>query len=286
MSHAITYLDRIAECNNADLRRYRPWYAQGAVAGFLRDDRYLAHSRNPAWEAWNGSLQIRGEDFASRSAAMAAMFAELVANGLCRQRNECYAVGRGFADAALLQIDRGGVPFFGVRPYGVHLTGYVRKQGRIHAWVGVRARDKPTYPGMWDNTVAGGQPIGLGLRANLIKECAEEAGMPADLAAQATQTSTLTYVREDDAGLKPDTLFCFDLELPLHFVPQPNDGEVEEFLLLPIEEIAAVVRDTQRCKPNCNLVWIDFCMRHGVLDGELTQDQQQRLAAALRSPLP
>jgi isopentenyldiphosphate isomerase len=150
----------------------------------------------------------------------------------------------------------------------------------------VRARDKATYPGMWDNTVAGGQPIGLGLRANLLKECGEEAGMPADLAALAIQTSTLTYVREDEAGLKPDTLFCFDLEVPEQFVPKPTDGEVEEFLLLPIEEIATVVRDTQRCKPNCNLVWIDFCLRHGVLDGELTPTMQQQLAAAMRSPLP
>ena len=46
-------------------------------------------------------------------------------------------------------------------------------------WIGRRARDKPTFPGMLDNFVAGGQPIGIGLMDNLIKEAAEEAGVPA-----------------------------------------------------------------------------------------------------------
>ena len=27
-------------------------------------------------------------------------------------------------------------------------------------------------------------------------------------------------------GLKPDVLFCYDLELPGDFVPRPQDGEV------------------------------------------------------------
>jgi isopentenyldiphosphate isomerase len=217
---------------------------------------------------------------------MAQMTADLVAAGICRHRRELYAVARGFAEPALLQVDRGAVPYFGVRPYGVHLTGYVRKHGRVHAWVAVRARNKPTYPGMWDNTVAGGQPIGLSLRDNLIKECAEEAGIPAALAQQAIQASTITYLREDDAGLKPDTLFCFDLELPHDFVPQPVDGEVEQFVLLPIEEVAAVVRDTQRCKPNCNLVWIDFFLRHGILDREVAPAMRTRLHDALQVSLP
>ena len=44
------------------------------------------------------------------------------------------------------------------------------------------------------------------------------------------------------------------------------DGEVGEFMLWPIEKVAEVVRDTFEFKFNCNLVIIDFLIRHGVLD--------------------
>jgi len=230
-------------------------------------------------------LELAGAGFAARSAALAALCRTLADAGTFELRGELYPLVQQFGDEPLLQLDRGAVPFFGVRPFGVHLCAFVRRGDGLHAWVAVRARDK-TFPGQWDNTVAGGQPIGLSLRDNLHKECAEEAGMPADLAIRAVPASTITYVREDDSGLKPDTLFCYDLEVPADFVPQPHDGEVERFLLLPLAELITAVRDSARCKPNCALVWIDFFLRHGALDGELPAAARADLAARLRVQLP
>ncbi len=37
-------------------------------------------------------------------------------------------------------------------------------------WIARRAHDKPTCPGMLDNFVAGGQPVGASLKDNVIKE--------------------------------------------------------------------------------------------------------------------
>jgi hypothetical protein len=285
----VGYLDRIAECNNADLAAYERWRVAGQrVGGFVRADRAptLLQPGTPFRRTAAGiELDGDGADFASRSTAVAQLVARLRDAGEVDLRGEPYPVVAAFGDAPLLQIDRGAVPWFGVRPFGVHLCAWVRREGELHAWVAVRARDK-TYPGQWDNTVAGGQPLGLSLRANLEKECAEEAGIPKELCARATAVATVTYVREEPAGLKPDTLFCFDLELPADFEPRPHDGEVERFLCLPAPAIAAAVRDTRRCKPNCNLVWIDFLLRHGVLDGELAGSQRQELAARLQAPLP
>ena len=34
--------------------------------------------------------------------------------------------------------------------------------------------EQSTYPSLWDSTVAGGQPEGLSLAANMCKEAAEE----------------------------------------------------------------------------------------------------------------
>lgn len=95
--------------------------------------------------------------------------------------------------------------------YGVHVNGYVEVDGEKHLWVAKRSATKQTFPGMLDHLVAGGQvsscsPLslliylllkametnvfdggqseGIGCKANVIKECDEEAGIPADLAAK------------------------------------------------------------------------------------------------------
>lgn len=40
---------------------------------------------------------------------------------------------------------------------------------------------------------------------------------------------------------------------------------MEEFFLMPIKEVAEIIRTSQQYKPNCNLVVIDFLIRHGFI---------------------
>ena len=68
------------------------------------------------------------------------------------------------------------------------------------------------------------QPHGLSCQENVIKECGEEASVPAALAAGARAAGAVSYTALQPAGLKRDVLFCYDLELPLDFVPQPQVG--------------------------------------------------------------
>jgi len=56
--------------------------------------------------------------------------------------------------------------------------------------------------------------------------------------------------------------------LPAGFQPVNTDGEVAEFRLLPAAEVLEIVETTDDFKFNCNLVIIDFCIRHGVLPPE------------------
>lgn len=310
---AISYQDRIDECNGARLEGFEPWRIGGVTVGHIRVDRVdwlLRHGDGFAREApgnqidgnqFDGDqldgnqidglrphgIQLEGADAAARSAALATTAARLQQAGrLAAPRGELYAVGRDFAAPALAAIDRSAVEWFGVRPYGVHLNGWMRRGSDLLLWIAERARGRLSYPGRLDNMVAGGQPLGLSLRQNLCKEAWEEAGMPVALARRAVPAGCITYVHEHDAGLKPDTLFCFDLEVPRDFVPRGTDGEVAAFHLLPLPEVLAIVRDTRRFKPNCNLVVLDFALRHGGLDGELDAEARAALAAALRRPLP
>lgn len=52
-------------------------------------------------------------------------------------------------------------------------------------------------------------------------------------------------------------------------VVSSQDGEVEEFFLLPVPQAAALVlADDSEYKPNCNLVVLDFLIRHGFITPE------------------
>ena len=263
------------------------WSAYGPCTGFVRKDR-LPHAL-AAGDVFargdDGSLRLLGESFAERSERIAAFAARLEAAGEIALRRELFPLVDAFEAAPSAAIDRGLVPWLGVRPYGVHLCAHVRKEGALFVFVAVRSKTK-SFPGAWDNSVAGGQPLGLSLLDNVIKECDEEASIPREIAARAVPTSTITYVREDATGLKPDTLFCYDLELPPDFEPRPRDGEVERFLCIPAAELAHTVREQARCKPNCSLVWIEFLLRHGELDGDTTTAERTELRRRLRAPLP
>jgi len=112
-----------------------------------------------------------------------------------------------------LRLDRGFAPAFGVRAYGVHVNGFQRRKDGLHLWIGTRATDRMIKPGKLDNMVAGGQPAGLSLIENVIKECEEEASISARRAKRSIAASVITYACERDGGLRADTLFSYDLEM-------------------------------------------------------------------------
>lgn len=266
----MSFLDRIRACNEHDLSGYLALVVAGRRIGWVRRDR-AEHLRQfpETFELSPDAVSLaKGLDTAeARTAAMAEAVAGLAAmpDGGPRLRQETYAIRQRFADAPLFTIDRGAVPWFGLRAYGVHMNGFVRRQDGLHMWVGRRAMDKSVCPGMLDNMVAGGQPAALGLRENLIKEAGEEANIPPGIAERAVSVGAISYVLEAPEGIKPDVMFCFDLELPADFVPENTDGELSDFYLWPAEKVAAIVRDTEEFKFNCNLVVIDFLIRHGLI---------------------
>lgn len=146
--------------------------------------------------------------------------------------------------------------------------------------MGHRAQNKRLDPGKLDHLAAGGICTGLSPMEALIKESGEEAAIPPGLAAKAQPVATLRYAMARPEGLRQDTLFCYDLTLPPDFVPQPIDGEVEFFELMPIEKVYQIVRDTNDIKFNVNLVLIDLFLRRGLFSAE----DSARLRQALEGP--
>lgn len=180
--------------------------------------------------------------------------------------NEQYNISERFDGPSMMLIERAAVAFLGTRGYGVHLNGLVRKADGIYIWVAVRSRSKPFWPGMLDQIVAGGQPCGLSPQENVIKESQEEADIPEEVAATATYEGIINYCHASDRGIHNDGQFIYDLWLAEDFIPRNTDGEVESFKLIPIEEMARLVNETDQFKDNCNLINIDLLLRLGLID--------------------
>lgn len=266
----MSYLDHIRACNAHDLSGFRPFELEGHRLGWVRHA--LAEQLpdvDPGFVVTTDRVTLAPEvrDFETRSSVMAHAAQFLVETGaVSALRGEFYPVMPAWGAEPLMRIDRAVVAQFGTPAYGLHVNGFVRQpDGGLSLWIGRRARDREVAPGKLDNMIAGGQPIGLTLAENLVKEAQEEAGIDAALASRAIPVGAVTYRMETEAGLKQDTLFLYDLELDADFVPQNTDGEVERFELWPLDRVAESVRTTKDWKFNVNLVVIDFMVRHGWL---------------------
>ena len=282
----MSYLERIEHCNNAQLDQYLPFIIDNYHVGWIKRENRIV------LQAWldpqqNDSIRLVSahNSLESRSQLLAEISSLLQQQKHIRPlMQELYPVSLAHRNQVIALVDRVAASFFGIRCYGQHLNGYVKAGDQIKMWIGRRARDRGVEPGKLDQLVAGGLPHAISPTDNLIKECYEEAGIKASLARQATAVGTLSYVAQSAIGLKPDTLYLYDLELPRDFQPVCTDGEVEEFYLISLEEVANLVSETSEFKLNCNLVVIDFLLRHGFLSADETAYTE--IVAGLHPSLP
>jgi len=265
----MSYLDKIRQCNNMRADVFMPLMVADRRVGWIREDYQGSLRQFPEvfeFDEHGIHLQQSFGDQQSRTYAIQGVIETLIDDGLIPQHfGEVYPVTSSHKGAPVFLIDRAVASCFGTRSFGQHLNGYVMKDGQLLMWIARRAMDRAYEAGKLDQMVAGGFPHGVTAGDNMRKECMEEAGMAAELADQAVAVGALSCRYEVPRGVKPETLYCYDLLLPEDFRPVCTDGEVDEFMLMPIEEVAEIVRDTDEFKLNCNLVVIDFLIRHGFL---------------------
>nr|XP_046253973.1 thiamin pyrophosphokinase 2 [Scatophagus argus] len=199
-------------------------------------------------------------------------------------RDEKYSVMPKFSDSPLMCMERAATSLFGVKRYGVHLNGYtVSDSGDVSMWLARRSPTKQTYPGLLDNVAAGGLAAGFGIKQTLVKECQEEACIPAAIADKAHSVSTVSYTYYDEDGVFAESQFVFDLELPLDFKPSVGDREVQDFYLLPIDKVKELLA-TDDFKPNSAMVVLDFLIRHSFIEPD-TEPCYQEFVAGLHQTL-
>ena len=277
----LRYIDDLNQWNPADFRKF---YIDGKQAG------YIKHFQCDLLAQWPGYFAITkdrvellatADSVESRGQILAEVVNQLAEQSVIRQPiGESYPVIAQEGEEILATIDRVAAGFFGIKTFGQHLNGYVNSVDGLKLWIARRDASRVHFPNKLDNIVAGGLPSELSLKENLRKECHEEADIPAHMADKATPVGSVSYCRDNGIGLKQDKLYCYDLEVPEDFVPRNTDGEVAEFLLLPVDDVLQLILETDQFKLNCNLVFIDFFIRHGIINQD--HPEYSELVSGLR----
>ncbi|XP_038698447.1 nudix hydrolase 20, chloroplastic-like [Tripterygium wilfordii] len=272
------FFEKIKVCNRGAEKRseFLPFVLDDQIAGYVHNG-FVEHLRDyqnvfvlPQREG-NSKIgnhvtlnpELKSPD--DRTRAVGEVIKSLGEDIIPGIRNELYPVASSYGAPVFFLLERAAAPYFGIKAYGVHMNGYVERDGQQFLWIGKRSHVKPTYPGMLDHLVAGGLPYGIACGENLVKECEEEAGIPRSISRGAMPVGAVSYRDIDGHRYKRDVLFCYDLKLPEGFMPNNQDEEVEGFKLIPVTHVANVIRRTHFFKPNCSLVIIDFLFRHGYI---------------------
>ena len=264
----MSFADRIRHCNSYDPARAMPLWAGDHRIGWLRRDNAEVLARHDKiFAVGDVSARLLADgDCATVSRAVDTVVDVLVGERrIPKWRNETFDVAPRWGEPPILRLDRGAVPFFGARAYGVHLNGFRRVGDGYALWIGKRASNKLVDPGKLDNMVAGGIGNGYGAGATLAKEAEEEAAIPEALIRHASAAGALTYRMETKTGIRDDVMFVYDLEVPADFTPTNTDDEISGFELMPLTDVLDRIRTTADFKFNVNLVILDFAVRRGVL---------------------
>ncbi|WP_233862144.1 NUDIX hydrolase [Paraburkholderia adhaesiva] len=264
----------ISAARRFDVRAHLPFWIGGERVGWIRlSDAALLARWPDVFEvgATRVAMSDTFDNLTSRSAALGAVIGALAAEGrIPGWRDETYAIRNAFDAPPLAYIERAASRFFGTMTWAVHLNGvvdYARSASprAPQLWIARRSETKATDPGMLDNVVAGGIGWGFGVEATIVKECWEEAGIPADIAQHAQAGRTVHVLQSLPEGTQAEQVFVYDLALPEDFVPHNQDGEVGEHRLARIDEVARWIEEGAMTV-DASLATLDCLLRRRWID--------------------
>lgn len=177
-----------------------------------------------------------------------------------------------------MTMERSFAPLLGIVLYGVHINGFTETEEGLKLWIATRSLSKPTFPGMLDNTIAGGIAYPCTIDETVIKESKEEANLDKEFVEKnVVPTSLVTYLFSNKTpnDFKYDIShnenyiahyeceYVYDLDFK-DVIPSVNDDEVSNFKLMTIPEVKKCLKHG-KFKPNCGAVIIDLLLRKGYI---------------------
>ena len=254
----------------SDFSGFRPWFLDGqdyplgyvdhVVAARLLSAGCLIEQHGQLYLGTGDPLEV----------ALENIRVDLFAAGLIgAQRGEMMPVRAQPFAAPLAVIDRSAMRILGLWATKVHVNGLVYLQGELRPriWLSRRSARSASAPLAYDTMIAGGQAAGTSIAETLIKEAAEEVGLPPSLSAMAVHVRDMTASYVSDQGLHREVLSIHDLPLPASFQPLYADGEIVDCVLLPWAQFAAAVNGELEVKHSSREVCRDLIARFETGDG-------------------
>jgi 8-oxo-dGTP pyrophosphatase MutT (NUDIX family) len=142
-----------------------------------------------------------------------------------------------YQDSPYFDCERAGFRYFGIRSHAIHVIGVDGKGG---VWIAKRAKSKSVDPGLFDNIAAGGIASKEGALYAAQRELYEEAGL---------NNSNIRYIKDFLVdipvvdGWLSERSFLFVTLVDLDTIPKNNDGEVEAFSKVSMNDALEMIKD-------------------------------------------
>ena len=162
-----------------------------------------------------------------------------------------------FCDSKIFFIERSFLSKFGLPAYGVHCNVWSKFRNSVLIHLAKRSSKLKKFPGMYDNLIAGGQPMKISIKNNLHKEAFEEAGLKPIHMNLAIKSKTAHYIHNENKKLNSSVIFIYQLEKNKEMKFKNIDGEVEDFVTIEIDDLYKIL-EKKELKPNCIIPIIDF----------------------------
>lgn len=218
----------------------RPVTVSGRVAGWILPRAVTAIRGLPGVDIEDEAVHLKAATAQRQNlnAVLASVAAVLQAAGCIRawrgELLDVVAEGR-----CLGHIERGAMRPLGLLTRAVHLNAWA-PDGRL--WVARRSFDKPTDPGLWDTLSGGLVAAGEDPDTALLRECHEEAGLPAvALRAHEPLRTLVRLHRRMPEGYLVETVMLSDCVLDAGTAPRNLDGEVQEFRCVDAAELDSML---------------------------------------------
>ena len=225
---------------------FLPWFCGPQKLGYLSAARarllahHLEHTRLHTdrldWNASHWEINTRSE------ALQRVLLTLRDAGHLPGWRNEIFSFFAADSDRPLLQAERAGFYFLGMRSDAVHVNG-VTADGRM--WIARRSASKTEDPGLFDNLCAGGLGADETPMQAVTRELYEEAGLRLRAAHNLRYAGSVNVGRVREGGWHEERLRVYNLLLAAGEQPANQDGEVQDFQLLEATQIARLIASGQ-----------------------------------------
>lgn len=243
---AAVLLDHIASWRSTlpvlDTSGLVPWTMEDRLAGWVRPSLVARLLASEVFEPTAAGMMLSpgiGGPI-SKSRALQNLAEQLRDEGLVPGwRNELHDYVDDWGRVRC-SLERAAFRVLGLRSRAVHVNSYT---GENTLWLARRADSKATDPGKLDNLAAGLVASGESPEECLVRELAEEAGVPRFLALMARPSGMIHSQRLEPEGVHDELLCCYDLDLPPGFAPVNVDGEVAEFMQASADQAARRLPD-------------------------------------------